>query len=233
MAPPIPQHAQAASEAPTEVKVRVVLLAICNGELWVALNGAGPEGHLPGVALEQGESLDQAALRALALDTGGSHRYIEQLYSVSSHELEAPVVTVAYLAIADPAEACESGPLGHWVSVNGELALPEIDRNVLDYALVRLRAKLGYTTIAFHLLPPRFSLSELQHVYETVLGQHFDKRNFRRRILSADMLAETDETRREGSHRPARLFRFRAAHDAETYLTPAWADAPHREPDEA
>lgn len=229
----IPHRSTASGAFSTEVRIRVVLLAICNGALWVAVKRSGTGVELPGASLEPGESLDQAAIRALARDVGGSHRYIEQLYSVSSHGESAPAVTVAYLAIADPEDACGAQEPGPWVAATDALALSDIDRNVLDYALVRLRAKLSYTTIAFHLLPPMFSLSELQHVYETVLGQQFDKRNFRRRILSADMLAETDETRREGSHRPARLFRFRAAHNPETYLTPAWADAPNREPNEA
>ena len=104
--------------------------------------------------------------------------------------------------------------------------LPEmnpVDRKIVDYALLRLRAKLGYTTIAFHLLPPSFSLSDLQIVYEAVLDHEVDKRNFRRRIHAAGVLEGTGVTRREGSHRPARLYRFRAGHDAETYLTPGWA----------
>jgi 8-oxo-dGTP diphosphatase len=107
--------------------------------------------------------------------------------------------------------------------------MSQIDRNIVDYALLRLRAKLGYTTIAFHMLPAEFSLSELQAVYESVLGRALDKRNFRRRINAAGFLEPTGATRREGSHRPARLFRFRAAHDAETYLTPMWVVEPQGE----
>ena len=68
-----------------------------------------------------------------------------------------------------------------------------VDRMIVDYALLRLRAKLGYTTIAFHLLPPSFSLSELQNVYEAVLDHQLDKRNFRRRIHAAGVLEGTGE----------------------------------------
>jgi 8-oxo-dGTP diphosphatase len=95
---------------------------------------------------------------------------------------------------------------------------------VLDYAVVRLRAKLGYTTIAFHLMPESFSLSELQAAYETAIGDHLDKRNFRRRIIASGMLEPTSEKRRDGSHRPAQLYRFRAGHDPATFLTPQWAE---------
>jgi 8-oxo-dGTP diphosphatase len=138
---------------------------------------------------------------------------------------------IAYLGIAD-AEASSPGTEG--ATWQPALHLPQIsalDARIVDYALVRLRAKLGYTTIAFHLLPITFSLSELQQVYEIVLGRVLDKRNFRRRIQSAEILEPTRETRREGSHRPARLYRFRAAHDADTYLTPVWATAPDGEPE--
>jgi 8-oxo-dGTP diphosphatase len=94
---------------------------------------------------------------------------------------------------------------------------------IVDYALLQLRAKLGYTTIAFHLLPPNFTLSELQAVYEAVLNREVDKRNFRRRILATGVIEGTGEYRREGSHRPARLYQLRTPDDAETYLTPAWS----------
>jgi 8-oxo-dGTP diphosphatase len=97
---------------------------------------------------------------------------------------------------------------------------------IVDYALVRLRAKLGYTAIAFHLLPPSFTLSELQTVYEAVLDREVDRRNFRRKIHAAGLLEGTGESRREGSHRPARLYRLRTIHHAETYLTPTWATQP-------
>jgi 8-oxo-dGTP diphosphatase len=103
-------------------------------------------------------------------------------------------------------------------------ALSEADRMVVDYAVVRLRAKLGYTTIAFHLLPETFTLTELQSAYETILDRPLDKRNFRRRMIASGMLEATDAKRRDGSHRPAALYRFRAEHDHAAYLTPPWAD---------
>jgi hypothetical protein len=98
-----------------------------------------------------------------------------------------------------------------------------MDRRVLDYALMRLRAKLGYTNIAFHLLPPTFTLSELQLAYEAVLGHPVDKRNFRRRMIASGILDQLDEKRRDGSHRPAALYRFASRDDREAYLTPPWA----------
>src|SRR5690606_37800830 len=99
----------------------------------------------------------------------------------------------------------------------------EMERMVLDYALIRLRAKLGYTIIAFHLVPETFTLSELQQTYESILGHQVDKRNFRRRMIASGILLATQEKRREGSHRPAALYRFASPDDQSTYLTPPWA----------
>lgn len=148
------------------------------------------------------------------------------MYSLAIEDAAAPAVLISYLGIAEAGGSSLGVPEAAWHRI---LAMPEVsqaDARIVEYALVRLRAKLGYTTIAFHLLPSTFSLSELQQVYEIVLGRGLDKRNFRRRIQSAEILDATRETRREGSHRPARLYRFRAVHDAETYLTPPWAPAP-------
>ncbi|MEZ4563775.1 MAG: hypothetical protein R2853_13665 [Thermomicrobiales bacterium] len=214
----------------SSIDVRLVLFAIHQGELWVAASQANGDWGLPGVSLGQGESLDAAALRALKDHLGTEHRYIEQLYSLAIEDAQTPSVLISYLGIADAGAASLSKPGAAWQRV---LAMPEVsqtDARIVEYALVRLRAKLGYTTIAFHLLPLTFSLSELQQVYETVLGRELDKRNFRRRIQAAEILDATRETRREGSHRPARLYRFRAVHDADTYLTPAWVSAPDGDP---
>lgn len=94
---------------------------------------------------------------------------------------------------------------------------------LLGYAMIRVRAKLGYTNIALHLMPPEFTLTNLQGVYEQVLGRSLDKRNFRRRMIASRMLEGTGRFQREGSHRPAELYRFAADSDQSTYLTPPWA----------
>ncbi|MEZ4495741.1 MAG: hypothetical protein R2845_02935 [Thermomicrobiales bacterium] len=73
-------------------------------------------------------------------------------------------------------------------------------------------------------MPERFTLTELQDVYETVLSMELDKRNFRRRIIASGMLEPTNEKRRDGSHRPAQLYRFRAGHDPQAFLTPQWSE---------
>jgi 8-oxo-dGTP diphosphatase len=200
-----------------------VLFTLGEGTLCVALNESAGEAALPRGVPRPDEALDAAATRVVAEEIGIEKRYLEQLYSVAQGPPEDWSVTIAYLGLAmtDSAEALRADAA--WYDVRGLPRLSVLDARIIDYALVRLRAKLGYTTIAFHFLPRDFSLTELQSVYETVLGRTFDKRNFRRRIQSGDVLEPTGQTRREGSHRPARLFRFRLAHDSETYLTPNWA----------
>jgi hypothetical protein len=103
------------------------------------------------------------------------------------------------------------------------------DRKIVDYALLRLRATLRYTAISFQLLPPNFSLTDLQIVYVAVLDYEVDKCNYRRRTHAAGVLEGTGLTPREGSHRPARLYRLQAGHDAETYLTPGRAFGTNQE----
>ena len=211
------------------VDVRVVLFTVSDGRLLIALQERGACQALPRGSPTLAESLDATGTRILTNDVGIAERYIEQLYSISHRSEGVWTVTVTYLALALASTGGPSPNSAAWFDAGRLPTLNQFDGMIADYALFRLRAKLGYTTIAFHLLPPSFSLSELQTVYEAVLDREVDKRNFRRRIHAAGVLEGTGENRREGSHRPARLYRFRAVHDAETYLTPAWATGSERE----
>jgi hypothetical protein len=79
---------------------------------------------------------------------------------------------------------------------------------VVDYAIQRLQNKLEYTNVAYSLMPRSFTLSALQSVYESIFGRAFDKRNFRRRMLSLGIIRPTGQTVSRGAHRPAELFEF-------------------------
>jgi 8-oxo-dGTP diphosphatase len=217
------------SVALPRVDIRIVLFTLSEGKVWIALEPCGLSAALPKGEPRPDEALDVAATRVLADQTGIAERYLEQLYSISQGSSQEWTVSVAYLGLALASATGPPPTAIQWYEIFDLPSMSVLDRRIVDYALLRLRAKLGYTTIAFHLLPRSFSLSELQTVYEAVLGRQLDKRNFRRRIQAGDILEPTGETRREGSHRPARLFRFRAAHDAEAYLTPAWATNPDEE----
>lgn len=202
--------------------VRVVLFTVMDDALWIGLTGAEYEPQLPAGLVSPGESLDAVAARILSQQLKINERYLEQLYSLSHEDDSGWNVAISYLVVALPEQNHPESRMT-WQDVSRLPSLSYLDQRFIDYAVTRLRAKLGYTTIAFHLLPPEFTMSELQNVYEVILGRHLDKRNFRRRVLGADLLEATGSQRREGSHRPAQLFRFRAVHDPDTYLVPEWS----------
>ncbi len=208
------------------VDVRVVLFTVGDGQLLIALQEQGGCWVLPRRVLKLDESLDEAGTHILEDEIGIAERYQEQLYSISHGSEGDWTVTVNYLALALSGAANPAPSSTSWFSASAPAELNRVDRMIIDYARLRLQAKLGYTAIAFHLLSPSFTLSELQSVYEAVLDREVDKRNFRRSMHAAGFLEGTGESRREGSHRPARLYRLRTAHDAETYLTPSWSTLP-------
>ena len=225
----VPDSSDHCLQAAPRTDVRVVLFTVSSGRVLVALQEQAACRLLPRGTPTSVESLDAAGTRILADHVGIAERYLEQLYSISHRSNGDWTVTVTYIALAIAGAAEPPLTTATWFDARQLPEMDDVDRKIVDYALLRLRAKLGYTTIAFHLLPPRFTLSELQFVYEAVLGHPLDKRNFRRRIHAAGVLEGTGETRREGSHRPARLYRFRAGQDASVYLTPSWTDGMNQE----
>ncbi|HEX8996122.1 MAG TPA: NUDIX domain-containing protein [Ktedonobacterales bacterium] len=169
---------------------------------------------LPGGFVSAEESLEDAARRKLEENAGVRDVYLEQLYTFGDlhRDPRMRVITVVYYALIradelhiatgdDPAESA-------WFPVDAPPPLAFDHANILAYTMVRLRGKLEYTDIGFQLLPPEFTLSELQEVYEAILSRPLDKRNFRKKILSTGILEHTSHTRKTGQHRPAALYRF-------------------------
>jgi 8-oxo-dGTP diphosphatase len=95
-----------------------------------------------------------------------------------------------------------------WFSVNELTDLAFDHAEIVEKALGKLKRHLEASSVAFQLLPDKFTLTELQRVYELILGKALDKRNFRKKILSSDILKDTGETKMEGYHRPAQLYEF-------------------------
>jgi len=169
---------------------------------------------LPGGFVRRDESVDEAALRELQEETGITTGYLEQLYTFGDLDRDprGRVITVAYYAVLDwgqfQLKARTKGGAARWFGVN---RLPELafdHRKIVNYALERLRNKVNYTSVAFQLLPKRFTLSELQRAYEVILGTRLDKRNFRKKMLQLGILRDTGEQKVEGRQRPARLYSF-------------------------
>jgi 8-oxo-dGTP diphosphatase len=206
---------------PIRVTVDVVIFTIRAGALHVLLvRRARPpfagRHAIPGGFVEEDESLEGAARRELAEETGLRDVYLEQLYTFGDpgRDPRGHVVTVAYFALIasdqTPLHAGTDAAEAGWFPVAAPPSLAFDHAKILDYALQRLRNKLEYTTVGFQLLPERFTLGELQAVYEAILGRRLDKRNFRRKIGLLGIVTALREQRRTG-RKPARLYRFSAS----------------------
>lgn len=171
---------------------------------------------LPGGFVLEGESLEDAARRELDEEAGVRDIYLEQLYSFGDPDRDprAQVVTIAYYALiaSDQIElrAATDASDARWFDAAEAPKLAFDHRKILDVALFRLRNKLEYTTVGFQLLPEKFTLTDLQRMYESILGRALDKRNFRRKISLLGLLKPLNERRRQGAARPARLYRFKS-----------------------
>lgn len=205
------------------VTVDIILFAFQNDQLTTLLIQRKNEPFqyrwaLPGGFIEPDEALQDAARRELAEETNVTDIYLEQLYTFGQPDRDprTRVITVTYFTLLSADEVATKDVRGgddardaRWWNIYD---LPELafdHQRIIDYAITRLRYKLEWTALGFLLLPPEFTLSELQKVYEVVLHEKLDKRNFRRKMLTADVLEETGNLR-EGDHRPARLYRFTA-----------------------
>ena len=205
------------------VTVDVILFAFQHDTLTVLLVRRTNDPYtgkwaLPGGFIGEQEDIYDAARRELKEETNVTDVYLEQLYTFGQPDRDprARVITVAYFALLSADEAAQQQEQGgsdageaRWWNI---YELPDLafdHQRILDYALQRLRWKLEWTALGFLLLPKEFTLSELQRVYETILHEPLDKRNFRRKILTADVLEETGNMR-AGDHRPAKLYRFTA-----------------------
>lgn len=169
----------------------------------------------PGGIIGTDELTADAARRVLESSTGMRQAHLEQLYTFDDPKRDprARVISVAYFALVPDADVELKTTAKYsdvrWLTVGKLPALAYDHARIAEVALERLRAKLEYTNIVWSLLPPKFTLTELQQVYETVLGKKIDKRNFRKGLLATGLLAATGEMEAGGRHRPAELYRFR------------------------
>lgn len=168
---------------------------------------------LPGGDLRSDWSLEQSAYSALESTTALHPRYLEQLYTFGGPERShggLPMVSVVYWALVGQAEAAhfEDGDNVRWFPEDELPPLAFDHREIIDYALLRLRSKIEYSDVATRLLGPTFTLRQLHGVYEAIAGESLDLANFRRKMLSSGDLEDTGEKVREGRQRPAAVYRY-------------------------
>ena len=199
----------------------VVIFAVHNGSLQVLLikmkkNPFNGMWACPGGLVKPSESVENAAKRHLAQKTGVKDVYLEQLYTFGKPDRDpfGRVVSVAYMALlSSSAVLLKTTPEYaevRWFPINKLPRLAYDHKEIIDYGVKRLRAKLGYTNIAYSLLAKKFTLSELQKIYEIILGKKLDKRNFRKKIKAVNIVKRIREKKLGGANRPAELYEFKS-----------------------
>lgn len=200
------------------VTVDIVIFTIEDDDLKVLLIQRGNEPFkgewaLPGGFVEINESLRRAAWRELKEETGVNAAFLEQ-FGAFGHPDRDPrerIITIAYYALISAErleiQANSDAQDARLFSMN---ELPELATDhprILSRAYERVKDKIDDPVIALQLVPAEFTLTELQRVHERILGVSLDKRNFRKKVLALDLVEPTGEERRDGRHRPARLYR--------------------------
>lgn len=169
---------------------------------------------LPGGFVRMDESLEAAAIRELKEETGIERLFLEQLYTFGAVDRDPRerIVTVAYYALVNLMEhvvkAASDASDAAWFAIDALPPLAFDHSQVLALALNRLKNKVRYEPIGFELLPQKFTLFQLQKLYEAILGQELDKRNFRKKILKMGLLRELDEMQQDVPHRAAKFYEF-------------------------
>ena len=181
------------------IGVKIAIFSVIDGRLKMY----APGGFLPSSTWRKGMILeDEVALRIKEnIGTTVSRGYVEQLYTISRPVEKDFDITIAYYFLI--ADGLLQGQK-RWID-----PAQAHDRAIVNYAMQRLQWKIEYTNVAYSLLPDEFIFGELQRVYEAILGREMDKRNFRKKIFSLNILKDTGKKRPLGRARPAQVYVFR------------------------
>jgi len=206
---------------PPTLTVDAVIFRLINDKLEVLLIKRAKEPFkgeyaLPGSYSAAGETSIESFERTLKIKAGCDPKQlklIEQLYTFDTvaRDPRGHAISITYMGLGRNIEAKKNVATEEpEFYVVGEIPNLAFDhKKIIDYALERLRSKLAYTNAVFALLDSTFTLTELQKAYEIILGRSLDKRNFRKKMMSFDLLTETGEKLAKGAHRPAMLYRFK------------------------
>ncbi len=202
------------------IAVDPVIFALINNQLNVLLIKMKKAPYTnawaaPGGLVKPDESLENAVRRLVSAKTGITHEaHFEQLYTFGrvNRDPFGRVVSVAYLALIRP-ENVKLKTTGEyqdikWFPISHLPRLAYDHEEIIDVAIDRLQKRLGYTNIVRSLLPEKFSLTELQSAYESILNKKLDKRNFRKKILALKLVKETGVKEEDKAYRPAALYEF-------------------------
>lgn len=198
------------------ITVDAVIFSIADDDLKVLLikRQAQPFKNywsLPGGFIAQNETSEQAARRTLEQKAKFSDGYMEQLYTFDTikRDPRGRIISIAYFALVPRDHIKTSdGKNPALFSIKKIPTLAFDHKQIIQYAIKRIRAKLEYTNAGFSLLPRYFSFAQLQQVYEIILGNKLDKRNFRKKLLLLGLIKPTNKTIANSRHRPARLYQF-------------------------
>ncbi len=202
------------------VTVDVIIFTVKNNTLNVLLIKREEEPFkgfwaIPGRFVQIHESIEDAAILGLEEKTGMRNVYLEQLYSFGEprRDPRGRVITITYFALVDYTKISLKSRDEVNIKFHAVHTLPKQlafdHRQIIEYAVKRLQWKIEYTTVAFSLLSEKFTLTDMQNVYETILNKSLDKRNFRKKILSLGIVKPTKDKTMNVSHRPAQLYEFK------------------------
>lgn len=203
-----------------EITVDTVILTIKSNALQVLLIKREKEPFIgkwaiPGGYVRMSENLEQAAVRVLKEKTDVDNVYLEQLYTFGDplRHPDSRVITCVYFALVryEDVKVMASDDVA-WYPVDELPPLAFDHKEIIDYTRARTRLSLRSCPVAYQLLKEKFTLTEMQRVYELIMGKELDKRNFRKKVLGTEGLIELDEYTKASSKRPARLYQYRQLH---------------------
>ncbi|MFH1315877.1 MAG: NUDIX domain-containing protein [Candidatus Uhrbacteria bacterium] len=204
-----------------QIAVDNCIFSVIDGELHVLLIQMAKKPFvemwaLPGGLVNNKERLDTAAERILKEQTGVTQVYLEQLYTFDSLKRDpvGRIVSVAYISLISATglkikTSEKYNDVRWWKMSEVPKQMAYDHKEILNYAKQRLGWKVEYSNVAWSLLPEKFTLTELQQVYQAILGRELDKRNFRKRVLQLGLISPTGQQAMRGAHRPAVLYKFK------------------------